>query len=300
MEDKEIWSLIRQTWSALGPHYQPVIERIVEQSELDVRVWNVLLAALAIDPEEISPAYLMVRSPYTSADHYLGRLEAATIAGYMTEVAQGKFRLSDRGHSKVEQFMRAARQAMAEVDPLTEEKSQRLASLLARLVENCLRLPSPPNKWSLKRSYALMPAMEPCLPHVEQSFTCLAAYRNDSHLGAWRESGLTATALEALTLLWRDEVRSLGEIVEELEHRGHPWQIYSDALLELRDRGYVRGDRDDLRLTDDGQEFRQQVEQETDQYFYAPWDCLEPPEKSELGELLHELQEGLAGEEIGS
>ncbi len=48
----------------------------------------------------------------------------------MTEVAQGKFRLSDRGRSKVEQFMHAARQAMAEADPLPEEKSQRLASLL--------------------------------------------------------------------------------------------------------------------------------------------------------------------------
>lgn len=300
MEDKEIWALIRQTWSALGPHYQPVIESIVEQSDLDVRVWNVLLAAFAIDPEEISPAYLMVRSPYTSADHYLGRLEAATIAGYLTEAAQGKFRLSDRGRGEVEGFMRAARQAMADADPLSEHKSLRLASLLARLVENCLQSPPPPNKWSLKRSYALMPALEPCLPHIEQSFTCLAAYRNDSHLGAWRESGLTATALEALTLLWRDEARSLDEIVERLEHRGHPRQIYSDALLELRDRAYIRGDRDDLSLTDQGQEFRQQVEQETNHYFYAPWDCLEPSEKIELGKLLHQLQEGLAGEKDGS
>lgn len=300
MDDKEIWALIRRTWSALGPHYQPAIERIVEESDMGVREWNVLLAAYAIEPEEISPAYLMVRSPYTSADHFLGRLEAATIAGFLTEVAQGKFRLSERGHSEVERFMRAARQAMDEADPLTEEKSRRLASLLLRLVDNCLQLPPPPNRWSLNRSYALMPGPEPSLPHIEQSFTCLAAYRHDSHLGAWRESGLTATALETLTLLWRGEAASLDEIVEKLEHRGHPRQIYSDALFELRERGYISGDREDLDLTADGRDFRRRVEQETNRYFFAPWDCLDAAEKSELGELLQELKQGLAGEEIES
>ena len=38
---------------------------------------------------------------------------------------------------------------------------------------------------------------DPPLPYAEQALSCLAAYRDDAHLSAWRPSGLSAPALEA-------------------------------------------------------------------------------------------------------
>jgi hypothetical protein len=138
-----------------------------------------------------------------------------------------------------------------------------------------------------------MPAAIPPLPYVEQAISCLAAYRDDAHLAAWQPSGLSATALEALTFLWRGEAGSLDALCERLAHRGHQRQIYSQALAELRKRGFIEGPDSAPQVTEAGRAFRNQVEADTDRYFFAPWACLDDAEKAELADLLTRLRDGL-------
>lgn len=107
----------------------------------------------------------------------------------------------------------------------------------------------------------------------------------------WQPSGLSATALESLTLLWRGEANSLAAVCEKLAHRGHPPQVYAGALAELRERGFVEGPDSTPRVTDAGQTFRDQVEADTDCYFFVPWSCLDEAEKAELAGLLSRLRD---------
>ena len=75
--------------------------------------------------------------------------------------------------------------------------------------------------------------------------------------------------------------------------RAHPRQVYLDALAELRGRGFIDGPDEAPLVTENGRTFRQQVEDETDSMFFAPWSCLDPADKTGLGDLLTLLRDGL-------
>lgn len=137
--------------------------------------------------------------------------------------------------------------------------SQRLAILVARIVQASLNTPPPPDTWSIRLSFKLMPASSPPLPYIEQATSCLSSYRDDAHLAAWQPSGLSATALETLTLLWRGEADPLAAVCQRLSRRGHSPDVYAEALKELRTRGFVKGPEAAPRLTEAGRAFREQV-----------------------------------------
>jgi hypothetical protein len=145
-----------------------------------------------------------------------------------------------------------------------------------------------------------MPSLEPALPFIEQAISCLYAYRDDAHLAAWRYSNLSATAFEVLTYLWREEANSLEGLLDLLRYRGHPDDVYLDALAELRDRRFIAGGRSKLRVTPEGRDFRNHVEMDTDMYFFAPWSCLSSKEKDRMEDLLVRLWDGLKERVVSS
>lgn len=293
MDEYTLWNLVHEAWAALGPHFMPIFERLSAEGGLDSPTWGLLLAALTFEPETTTPARLRVRGPYTAAEGYLARLASAAEKGYLVEVAPGEYRPSDTGRAEAQRSVEEARAAMAEADPLPLADSERLANLLDRLVQASLTTPPPPDTWSISLSYKLMPAASPPLPYIEQAVSCLAAYRDDTHLAAWQPSGLSAMALETLTLLWRDEADSLDALCERLAHRGHPPQIYAEALAEPRERGFIEGPDSAPHVTEAGQGFRDEVEAGTDRYFFAPWACLDNAERAELADLLSRLRDEL-------
>jgi hypothetical protein len=291
MDERKLWNLTLEALAAVRTHYEPVIERFIAES--GVTTWGLLLMALTLEPETTSPVRFQVRGPYTAADAYLGPLAAAAEKGYLAEVAPGEYRLMEAGRAEALRFIEEARAAMAEADPLPEADSERLSGLLDRLVQASLATPPPPDTRCISLSYRLMPAVSPPLPYTEQAISCLAAYRDDAHLAAWQPSGLSATALETLTFLWRGEANSLDALCERLSHRGHLRQVYAQALAELRERGFIEGPDSAPQVTEAGRAFRDQVEADTDRYFFAPWACLDDAEKAELADLLTCLRDGL-------
>lgn len=182
---------------------------------------------------------------------------------------------------------------MQRSDPLPPHDSGCLGSLLARLVQACLFTSPPPDTWSIRLSYQLMPAEEPPLPYIEQALSCLLAFRDDCHLAAWQPAGVSAPALEALTLIWRGEAASLDQIYEKLAYRGFARQVYRTALDELRGLNWIQAEPGGLRLTSIGQLFRDQVEESTNTFFFEPWNCVDSGEKTEMACLLSSLCSGL-------
>jgi hypothetical protein len=293
MDDKALWRLMWEAMAELREIIEPAIDPVIAKSGLDQRGWGLLLAALTFEPENTTPAYLMVRVPYTAAEEYLLRLSKAAGMGFLEEVRAGEFRLTPAGRTALDCFIESARSGMAEADPLSREEGERLAGLLDRLVNASLKTEPPPETWSITLSYKLMPEREQAMPYIEQVFSCLAAYRDDAHLAAWQDSDLSATALEVLTLIWRKEVSSFAEITRKLVARGHPSQVYLEALEELHSRGFILRADEETRLTSAGRRFRQQIETDTDRYFYKPWGSLSQEEKGELGSILENLRAGL-------
>ena len=294
MNDLTIWELIEETWEALGRHYEPIIEKTGRDMKLDPRMWGLLLAVKSLEPEDTTPAHLIVRSPYTAVEYYQNRLDIAARDGFLVVADEGKYRLSEYGRTTLDQLIGLVRSKIAEVDPLPQPNSILLAELLDRVIQASLTTPPPPDNWSIKLSCKLMPSPQPALPYIEQEFTALAAYRDDAHLAAWQMSGLSATALETLTLFWRGEVDSLESLCKHQERRGHSCHVYQDSLDELRRLGYLQGPDQAPWLSGAGRVFRNKVEDDTNRYFFAPWVCLSDKGRKALVDLLTDLKEGLS------
>jgi hypothetical protein len=211
--------------------------------------------------------------------------------GYLEQAAPDDYFLSQLGKRQSSKLVEASRESIAQGDPLSLDDSRRLEELFDRLVGFSLDTAPPPDPWSIGYSYKLMPGPEPPLPYIEQAISCLAAYRDDSHLAAWRLSGLSAIALESITMLWRQECSSLEGLADRLQHRGNSFKQYQDALVELRQRGFIRGDDISLSLTEDGLAMRLRVETTTDRYFYAPWSCLSAANRIDMACLLTQLRD---------
>jgi len=295
MDVQALWQRVREVWEAIFPHYEPVMGRLGREYGLDGPSWGILLAALTFEPETTSTARLQVRTPYTAAALYQARLEALTEKGHLIEVGSGEYCLTGVARRMLLRAIEEMRDRMAQADPLPPADSARLAGLLGRLARAALETPPPPEPWSIRLSWKLMPPETPPLPYAEQAISCLNAYRDDAHLAAWRPSGLSATALEALTLLWRGQADSLETLSSRLAYRGHPPVVYAEALAELRSHGWLEGPDEAPRLTAAGCAFREQVEADTDRYFFAPWSSLGNSEQEEMGRLLSRLRDGLQG-----
>jgi Helix-turn-helix family len=286
MDFRKLWHLANETWNALGEHFEPIIEREGLEFGLESHMWGLLLAVLTFEPEAVTPAHLMVRNPYTAADMYHRRLREAAVQGFLEEMEPGEFRLTSMGRSATLHIAAVGRQAMADADPLSAGDSEELRILLKRLVQSSLNTPSPPDTWSIRLNCKLLPETNPPMPYTEQLFSALAAYRDDAHLAAWQMTGLSATALESLTLLWRGEVNSLDSLCARLERRGHACTVYKTALEELRGYGLINGKDDSPWLTGAGRIFRNQVEDDTDRMFFSPWNCLNKADSLRLADLL--------------
>lgn len=293
MDDQSLWKLMHEAWMKLQACFDPIIKFSVSETGLSIREWMVLFSTLTFEPEDTTPSHLMVRGPYTSSEQYLIWLENAADKGYLEIISTGRFRLTPEGRKVTRDFIKVAREAMVSADPLPLSDSQTLADLLDRLVQSCLETPPPPNTWSISLSNKLMPTSDPPMPFIEQTISCISAYRDDAHLASWRSSDLSATALESLTMIWRRQVNTLDELREKLVFRGHPKKVYTDALAELRARSYISGVRNVLRITDDGKLFRDQVEAKTDQFFFSPWSSLTQSEKDSLAEKLNIMEKEL-------
>lgn len=297
MSAPDLWPLAREAWDALSAVYGPVMARAaVEQAGLAPGVYfGWMLAAPGFAPAPISAERLAVRGPYTSVTFNAERLAESVELGLLAPAAPGEYHLTEAGWAAAKTIFQAAYDSMAPLHPLPAADLARLADLLRRLVEATQAAPEPPGKWSFRLSRRIDPGPDaPALVWVDQRLSDLNAYRADAHLAVWRPYNISGAGWEAFTLLWRGAAGTLDEVAARLAFRGHARQTYAAALDDLVNRGWLAVEGEDYRLTDAGRALREAAEAATDQYFYAPWRCLNEEELAELRELLAGLRDGLA------
>lgn len=292
-QNQLLWKGMTLAQRAIYHTYQGVFAEFEQSSGLSENIIGLLIAAVTMEPNATSPENLQIRGAYTAPQTYMARLQTAAEKGLLHEPEPGEFRLSQQGRQKIQKLINVGRKAMHNVDPLPPQDGQRLAELLGRLVQACLFTPPPPDTWSIRLSYQIMPAEEPPLPFIEQALSCLLAYRDDCHLAAWQPTGLSAPTLETLTIIWRDEAATLDQVYDKLAYRGFARHDYQAAINELQQRHFITAETNVFHLTQTGRVFRDQVEEETNSYFFTPWNCLEGIEKTELACLLASLCSGL-------
>lgn len=303
MNNVDLWPLMWEAWGALTAHYGPAIDHAAEELGIPLGEWyGWLMAARVFEPEPVSAQRLHVRSAYTSLarleaslarGEHLGLLERAD-AGAAPKGDGSERRLTRAGRSGVQRLIEAAYAAMAPLRPLPEADLLRLAGLLQRLVEANLAAPESPGKWCLRIARHFDPgAGAPVMVRLDQYLSDLSAYRDDSHLAAWRPYGISGHAWEAFTLITRGTVGTLDELVAKLARRGYTREDYAIALQELVERGWISREGETYSVTERGRDLRQEAEAATNRYFFGAWDCLGEEEVNELRELLARFRDAL-------
>jgi DNA-binding PadR family transcriptional regulator len=271
MSTSDLWPLAREAWDALSAVYGPVMAHAASEAGLPKgSYFGWMLAAPGLEPGPISAARLAGRAPYTALALNESRLADGADLGLLRPSGEGEYALTDAGRKAARRIFEAARDSMVSLQPLPPADLDRLAGLLRRLVEASLAAPEPPDGRCLRLSRRIDPGeMAPVLVRISGA--------------AW----------EAFSHLWRGDAGTLDDLYAKLAFRGHSREAYADAVQELIARRWVAGHEDGYRVTEAGQALRQQAEETTDRYFYAPWGCLDEGELGELRELLAGLRDGL-------
>ncbi len=296
MEIKEMWPLALQALQALASHYRLPMEQMIAKLGLPEWCTGILFPALSFDPATVTAAKLHIRGAYTAEALFAHRLQQAAQLGLVQEAEDqaGAYRLTSHGREAADMIIQAAYDCMRQLQPLPDEELEQLAGLLYRLVDVCLKAPSPPGKWCIQLSQRLDSGENAhVVIRIDQYLSNLSAYRDDVHLAAWQPHACSGQAWEALTLLWRGEAATLDEVFGKLERRGFSREEYRQALDDLVGRGWLEAENERYSLTPLGGQIRQAAEALTDEYFYAPWRQLSEADLQALRSLLIRLRENL-------
>ena len=289
-ERRELWTLMGEAMRAFMPFYQAAMREAIQATGVPDS-WGGLYLARGSEPEPFSVERFLAIAPYSAEERLLGTLETLAQAGLMERMGERAFRLTDQGRFAVNGIFEVAHENLAAVAPLPSDEMEQLNDLLYRIVAATLAAAEPEDKWTLVCSRWTDPGDGGSgSVRVDQYLTDLTRFRDDAHIAAWQPVGVSGSVWEALTFVWRGDARTAEELAEKLPYRGHSVEVYAEALAELGGCGWIEETAEGYQVTEKGGALRQEVEDETDRIFYAPWACLDETENAQLHRLLIQLE----------
>jgi helix-turn-helix protein len=220
------------------------------------------------DPRGARPQDVQ-NSAYRTSDEPLRAPFAAAESVGLVTWGEGRWSLTDKGRRMVDEFRRAIDGYFAGLSPIPTEDLEQLGRLLDDALSACVAAPEPKTREHTPRA-ARYRWQKPssAFARLDAAVYGLWQVRDDCHVQAWRDAGLTGPALDALTRLWRKEAATEDELASKIST-----QSAADvraSVQQLRSDGLLRPEPD-LALTGKGIALRERIEAETDRYFFSPW-----------------------------
>lgn len=205
---------------------------------------------------------------YRTSDEPLRATAAAAESAGLISWAAGRWSLTDKGRTALDEFRRAIDAHYASLTPIPTDELERLADLLDQAFRAASTSTEPKTRDHTPRA-ARHRWQEPssAMARLDAAIFGLWQVRDDCHVQAWRDAGLAGPALDVLTKLWHKEAKT----VAELSGAARPEADTRAALQQLRDAGLIGAGPAELDLTAKGTGTRERIEAETDRYFFAPW-----------------------------
>ncbi len=290
-----IWSALEESYDVCTDVGAPAIEKFAEENHLSAGYWSWGPAIILFPDETISSAQWMRIFPYGIPQTINGRFASAAEGGYLVADGDG-FRSTEKGKAAAHQGLQALTDGIVHLHPLPPNDLQRLIDYLVRLSDASFSAPEPPPKFCLThyRNYkSTFDNNAPLIRLFVHYFKELDFYRMDSHMAAWRGHNLEGNRWEVFSEVWGGKNNTLDKIFDELSFRGITRDEYASILQELIERGWIQQDGEMYQPANEGKRIREEAEALTDQYFFAPWSCLNKSELEELASLASQLRDGL-------
>ncbi len=252
-----------------------------------------LLTARGVEPEPLSAAYLSAYAPYINSAQFGKFLTAAAEAGMLAPQGEG-YVMTEKGRAAIQAVEHAFYTYLGGLTLPESIDVAQAEALLDRLVQACLNAAAPADKSRVSTSYrGHLPGEYAPLAKIDQHLDDLSAFRDDAHIAAWRPYGVDGRAWEAFTFVWRGDATTAEALAEKLPFHSYTAEEYAGALADLTARGWIERAPDGYRATDEGRTLRQEAEDATDRYYFAPWAALSDGERIQLHWLLTQLRNAL-------
>lgn len=208
-------------------------------------------------------------STYRTTDVALRTTAAAGEAAGLLTWADGRWSLTAKGAAAVGELRRAIDAHYASSAPIAMDELDRLAALLDAAYQAAATSKQPATREHTPRG-ARYRWQEPssAMARLDAAIYGLWQVRDDCHVQAWRDAGLTGPVLDVLTRVWKGEAAAEDELASKITTQ-RPDDVRA-ALEQLRSEGLLTAGPA-LELTATGTATRGRIEAETDRYFFEPW-----------------------------
>jgi hypothetical protein len=285
-----MYSIVQQFWSITESH----IEDAAVRNALPIELY--LYSELGLDRFSISD--FQKRDPYSNPEQFERTFVSLNVKGWIEPMADGSFQVTVEAREAARSLIQAGDVQLSDFASMPDPDLKRLLALLKQIVMECCVTPEPPGKWAILKRFRVADEHYPPIMQIREYLMDLFAYRDDSHLSAARPyfnaAGIVWIVLGAL---WQEDAINAEQMAEKMAFRGYDVVDYEIALQATMELGWVeQAERHALlafRLTEQGKQLRQQAEQLTNEYFYAPWSVLMQAEINELYKLLVQLRAAL-------
>lgn len=288
----KFWPLIYSTLQEFWSLTEPEIENSAVRNDIPIELY--LYGELGLSNFSIRD--FQKRDPFTNPEQFEKVLVRLNVKGWIEPRGDGSYRVTDRAREGVRHIIQMGDTQLLDFKSMPEKELGRLEILLKQIVAECKVMPEPPEKWASLVRFRMADDYSSLFVQIREHLMDLFAYRDDSHLSASRphfnEAGIVWLVLGCL---WNGDAVNAEHMAEKLEFRGYDLEAYEVAIQAAVELGWAEpGDRPNtFCLTHEGRGLREQAEQLTNEYFYAPWSVLTRDELDELYHLLLTLRDKL-------
>jgi DNA-binding MarR family transcriptional regulator len=280
------WEHVMSVAGGFIPVTRTAVDSLFEEYFEEPRFFYPTLLATGTEPEPYSIDQYVKLNPYSDPNRLSKTLEEAAEAGLMVNGA-GKYRVSKKGHKALDTVNDSFYKCLGELDILPDEDLSQVSGFLDRLIKASLDADEPSKKPATVIVHNAHPHAEyPTLAKIDMQLDDLRAFRDDSHIAAWRPYGVDGRTWETLSFVSQGDAKTASKLVETLPFRGYGEDDYANSLEQLADRGLILKDSDGFKPTDEGKTLRLEAEETTNRIFFEPWQVLEENEQAQLRALL--------------
>jgi hypothetical protein len=283
-----IYSIVQDFWGITEPH----IEDAAVRNDIPIELY--LYSELGLDIFSLSN--FQKRDPFTNPEQFEKVFVRLNVKGWIEPMLDGSYQVTEKARQAVRHILQAGDAQLMDFHSMSEDDLKRLAILLKQIVAESKVTPEPPEKWAILKRFHVANEHDPVIVKIREYLMDLFAYRDDSHLSASRphfnQAGIVWIVLGAL---WNKDAVTARQMAEKMTFRDYEVSDYEVALQAAVEIGWAEVDvhPDTFRLSPQGRELREQAEQLTNEYFYAPWSVLMQAEIDELYDLLTKLRDDL-------
>jgi hypothetical protein len=264
----------------IGAHTQSLRSKLIADMGgcQDLRL-NLPLIAMGFDPEPIGIAHVYNRMPYTNPELIKNNISTSVAQGWLMVDREGVYRATDKTRVFHASLCQNLDRAYTRMKSLPNLQLTWMNDLLQRVVESISEEKDLFFRPFFDLDIKLAASHASMLQKVCSQLSHIRAYREDTYLNAWMDQEVNGYVWDAFSCIYKKSARTVESISVALgPRRYYTAEVYKHAIDELTSRDWIRPTNGKYEPTVRGLQVLADVIFTMNQYFLAPWDCLDHKE----------------------